>query len=174
VHEAGHAIVGVALGYHLGFSDVSEILAVVADPTKPASSVPRTGFTRIFQLGAGYTPAIAFAVAGRAAEAVHDLIEDLGPNERFGVARWRRSSWADDDDLKDAYDKAFHEVGGSEPKAWLRVEREYRRTVRLLGRRALRGATLEIASLLMRDGRVQADDIHRLAHQWGVSAGAGR
>jgi hypothetical protein len=170
VHESGHAILAVVLGYNLGFSDVSEVLALIADAVADASSVPRTGFTRIFQLGAGYTPAIAFAVAGKAAEAVHDLIDDLPANQSFDVARWRDGHWGKDDDLTDAHTKAFAEVGGSERKAWLRVERDYQRTVKLLGKRALRAATLEIASMLMRDGRVQAEAVFRIANRWGISA----
>lgn len=170
VHEAGHAIVAVALGYDLGFSDVSEALAAVSDPAADVSSYPRTGFTRLFQLGTGYTPAIAFAVAGRAAEAVHDLIDDLESNQPFDIRRWREGPWGDDDDLKDAYAKALAEVDGSERKAWSRVERDYQRTVKLLGRRAFRAATLEIASMLMRDGRVQSEAILRIASRWGISA----
>jgi hypothetical protein len=169
VHEAGHAVLAVALDYHLSFSDVSEVLALLDDPEADVSSFPRTGFTRIFQIGAGYTPAIAFAVAGRAAEAVHDLIDDLEPNEAFDVARWRASPWGDDDDLKDAHTKALAEVSGSERKAWIRVEREYQRTVNQLGKRPYRAATLEIASMLMRDGRVQGDAILRIANRWGIA-----
>src|SRR5438128_1642307 len=40
VHEAGHAIVAVSLGYHLGFSDVSEALALVGAPGRDPSSFP--------------------------------------------------------------------------------------------------------------------------------------
>jgi hypothetical protein len=163
----------VVLGYPLVFSDVSEALAFLADPAARASSFPRTGFTRIVQVGAGYTPDISFAVAGRAAEAVHDLIDDLGPHQRFDVRRWRESPWGQDDDLKDALDKALTEVGGPEPKAWDRVEREYQRTVSLLSQPAFRGATLEIASMLIRMGRVPADAIARIANRWGVSGDAG-
>src|SRR5262245_36247119 len=106
VHEAGHAIVAVALGYALAFSDVSEALASIIDAPRRAPSPPRTGFTRIYQLGEGHTPDIAFAVAGRVAEAVHELIDE--PDGRpFDTARWRESSWAEDDDLKDALAKAL-------------------------------------------------------------------
>jgi len=173
VHEAGHAILAIALGYHLVFSDVSEALEFLADVAAPASWFPRTGFTRIVQVGTGHTPAISFAVAGRAAEAVHDLIDDLGPGQTFDVHRWRESPWGEDDDLKDAYEKALAEVGGSEPKAWVRVEREYQHTVSLLGRRAFRGAALEIASILMRIGRAQAEAIVRIANRWGITPNSG-
>jgi hypothetical protein len=168
VHEAGHAIVGVTLDYRLAFSDVSETLASMADgaPDEPS----RTGFTRIFQIGAGHTPDIAFTVAGRAAEAVHGLIDSDG--QPFDVERWRHSRWANDDDLRDAYAKALSLVQGSERNAWMLVEREYRRTTDMLGKRPFRASTLEIASMLMRDGRVQAETIHRIADRWNVAPGA--
>jgi hypothetical protein len=170
VHEAGHAILAVTLGYNLGFSDVSDALALIADPAREASVFPRTGFTRIFQIGAGHTPDIAFAVAGRAAEAVHDLIDDLPPNRSFDIDHWRHGRWSADDDLRDAYAKASAEVGGSGRKAWTRVEREYRRTANLLAQSPFRAATLEVASMLMRDGRVQAETIFRIANRWGIAA----
>ena len=162
VHEAGHAIVGVALNYQLAFSDVSEALASIVDGSRDEPS--RTGFTRIFQIGAGHTPDIAFTVAGRAAEAVHGLIDSDDPP--FDVERWRHSPWANDDDLQDAYAKALSLVQGSEPRAWVLVEREYRRTTDMLGKPPFRASTLEIASMLLRDGRVQAETIHRIADRW--------
>ncbi|HEY3594382.1 MAG TPA: hypothetical protein VGL13_10930 [Polyangiaceae bacterium] len=174
VHEAGHAVLAVVLGYELGFSDVSESLEFAADPAAKASSVPRTGFTRIFQIGSGALPDIAFAVAGRAAEAVHGLIKGLAVDQAFDVARWRHSSWGEDDDLKDAHAKALAEVGGSEGEAWTRVQREYRRTEKLLAARASRAATLEIASMLMRDGRVPVATILRVTNDWGIQAHGAR
>jgi hypothetical protein len=39
----------------------------------------------------------------------------------------------------------------------------------VLDKAQVRAATLEIASRLMRDGRVPAETIHRIAARWGVS-----
>jgi hypothetical protein len=169
VHEAGHAIIGVALGYNLAFSDVSEVLASITSHVGQVSSPARTGFTRIFQIGPGHLPAIAFAVAGKAAEAAHELVSGGATGQPFDVGQWRDRDWGKDDDLKDAFTKGIEESGGSAPKGWTRVEREFRRTMSVLDEAQVRAATLEIASRLMRDGRVHAETIHRIAGRWGVS-----
>jgi hypothetical protein len=162
--------VAVALGYDLAFSDVSEAIAAI--DKSPAGSPSRTGFTRIYQVGEGHTPDIAFAVAGRAAEAVHGLIDGVD-GAPFDIRRWRASAWSQDDDLNDAFTKALGQVVGSERKAWQLVERDFRRTSSTLGKRPFRAATLEIASMLMRDGRVKAETIHRIAEKWGISRSQG-